>query len=36
MRVDEIKLGKAEDLSNQKFGRLTLLYRVNNIGKHTA
>lgn len=36
MEKDQIKLGKAEDISNQIFGYLQPLYRTNNIGKHTA
>lgn len=36
MNVDEIKLGRAEDLTNHSFGYLKPLYRVKNIGKHTA
>lgn len=36
MELDEIPLGKAEDLRNKEFGYLTVLYRTQNIGKHTA
>lgn len=36
MEIDEIPLGRAENLVGQKFGKLTVLYRVKNIGKHTA
>ena len=36
MFEDEIPVGKAKDLRGQKFGRLTVLYRVKNIGKQTA
>lgn len=36
MREKEIPLGKAEDLSDKQFGFLKPLYRINNIGKHTA
>ena len=35
MYEDEIPVGRAKDLRGQKFGRLTVLYRVKNIGKHT-
>lgn len=36
MNIDEIKLGKAENLIGQCFGYLKPLYRIKNIGKHTA
>lgn len=36
MNTDEIKLGRAEDLTGKVFGYLKPLYRVKNIGKHTA
>lgn len=36
MYEDEIKLGRAENLAGQQFGFLQPLYRVKNIGKHTA
>lgn len=36
MELDEIKIGRAEDLRNKDFGYLTVLYRTHNIGKHTA
>ena len=36
MYDDEIPVGRATDLRGQKFGELTILYRVNNIGKHTT
>ena len=36
MELDEIKIGKAEDLRDKEFGYLTVLYRTHNIGKHTA
>lgn len=36
MNIDEIKIGRAENLIGQKFGKLTVLYRTKNIGKHTA
>lgn len=36
MELDEIKIGRAEDLRNKEFGYLTVLYRTHNIGKHTA
>ena len=32
----EIPLGKAVDLSQQKFGRLTPLYRTENVSNKTA
>lgn len=36
MEIDEIELGKAENLKGKTFGFLEPLYRTNNIGKHTA
>lgn len=36
MYEDEIPVGKATDLRGKVFGRLIVLYRVNNIGKQTA
>lgn len=29
---DKIPVGTAEDLTNKKFGRLTVLHRVKNLG----
>jgi hypothetical protein len=36
MFEDEIPVGKAEDLRGKTFGRLKVLYRVNNVGKMTS
>jgi very-short-patch-repair endonuclease len=36
MHEDEIPVGRAKDLRGKVFGRLTVLYRVRNIGKNTA
>lgn len=36
MNIDEIKLGRAENLKGKIFGYLEPIYRVKNIGKHTA
>lgn len=36
MYEDEIPVGRAENLVGKKYGRLTVLYRVKNIGKNTA
>ena len=33
---DEIPVGRAEDLRGQKYNRLTVKYRVKNLGKQTA
>ena len=33
---EKIKIGKAKDLTSDKFGRLTPLYRTTNIGNKTA
>lgn len=33
---NKINLGRAKDLANQHFGKLTALYRTNNIGNKTA
>lgn len=33
---DEIPVGRAKDLRGQVFGKLTVLYRVKNLGRHTA
>lgn len=36
MYPDEIKIGQAENLQGKIFGYLKVLYRIKNIGKHTA
>lgn len=36
MYEDEIPIGKAKDLRGKVFGRLTVLYRVNNVSNSTA
>lgn len=36
MYEDEIPIGRAENLIGKKYGKLTVLYRVKNIGKLTA
>lgn len=36
MYEDEIPIGKANDLTGKVFGKLTVLYRVANIGSATA
>ena len=36
MYKDEIPVGKAENLTNKKFDKLTVLYRTYNKGRYTA
>lgn len=36
MELEKIDIGKATDISGMRFGKLQVLYRTKNIGKHTA